>query len=827
MKICLIALAVIALFAMAATADDSSLQVGGEKILYVDCDKGSDSGKGTETKPYATLVKATKQAKSGVTLRIKVKGTCTPTDFNTGDQALVYFKWGVHKNTVLESWGSKKATLSGGLPLKKSAWQKVSGSLDNSLIDSKVKNKLVAINLETYKPDGKNLWYGKAGSAKAYLKKMKMKNAPWPACAVTQPELVFDGEPMDIARFPDNEMDMKAKYPSVWKNWALIGSVKGTESPKKDLGRNKKDSSQFWFFPSFGGRTVGKSQCKSKCESQKECIAACERAKFVDSKKVKAFEEKVAKWGKEPNMFVQGYFGNEWADDWLSVKEVKVLKADEVKEASWKQDKDWKTRPEGKIMTTVGVTFQTPPRYGVGAGARFRIVNALSELTAKGEYFLDVDNAILYFYPPSKLTDNAHLSMLKYVVRTKQDGVTVQNLNIVGAVSQAVYAVEPGKQVSHFTMKNNHIGPNARGGAATEGFNNLIEGNTITRTGCYGLMVNGGDATTLKKSGNVVTKNLFSRSGRVSRTYQPHVRWGGVGHVFTHNEMKESPHACMYGKGNDNMFENNKFHDCVQEASDMGAFYTGQSLVQRGNTVRRNSFWNNHNVVEPFLRKSHVACVYLDDMQAGYDVYENTMVNSQYAYCSNGGRDNKFTKNVIVHCHDAILLNNAGQAWGFLNERCNASLAEGKKESEMPRYIKEMHKVKYDKPPYNKYKGILTPLAKCDGGKPFVYKKNMGDADKQNPKKCHDSCAPEGNLFTENQYCEVDHWSTYKPEDLAKWAPANPTKDFGNKKLKGGNCKDCKKDPANCMAYVNGKGGKKGKGGEELLEALTSDIANE
>merc|ERR1711998_798926 len=215
---------------------------------------------------------------------------------------------------------------------------------------------------------------------------------------------------------------------------------------------------------------------------------------------------------------------------------------------------------------------------------------------------------------------------------------------------------------------------------------------------------------------------------------------------------------------------------------------------------------NNHGVVEPFLRKSHVACVYLDDMQAGYDVYENTMVNSQYAYCSNGGRDNKFTKNVIVHCHDAILLNNAGQAWGFLNERCNASLAEGKKESEMPRYIKEMHK------------------AKCDGGKPFVYKKNMGDADKQNPKKCHDSCAPEGNLFTENQYCEVDHWSTYKPEDLAKWAPANPTKDFGNKKLKGKDCKKCKKDPANCKAHIKRKSG---KGGEELLEALTSDIASE
>merc|ERR1712022_71505 len=336
-------------------------------------------------------------------------------------------------------------------------------------------------------------------------------------------------------------------------------------------------------------------------------------------------------------------------------------------------------------------------------------------------------------------------------------------------------------------MKNNHIGPNARGGAATDGFNNHIEGNTITRTGCYGLMVNGGDAITLKKSGNVVTKNLFSRSG-------------GVGHVFSHNEMKESPHACMYGKGNDNMFENNKFHDCVQEASDMGAFYTGQSLVQRGNTVRRNSFWNNHNVVKPFLRKSHVACVYLDDMQAGYDVYENTMANSQYAYCSNGGRDNKFTNNVIAHCHDAILLNNAGQAWGFLNKRCNASLAEGKKVDDMPRYIKEMHKVKYDEPPYNKYKGILTPLAKCDGGKPFVYKKKMGDADKQNPKKCHDSCEPEG---------------------IAKWAPANPTKEFGNKKLKGKDCKKCKKDPANCKAHI------KRKSGEELLEALTSDIANE
>jgi len=472
-------------------------------------------------------------------------------------------------------------------------------------------------------------------------------------------------------------------------------------------------------------------------------------------------------------------------------------------------------------MTTVGVTVHTPPRYGVEAGARFRIVNALSELTAKGEYYLDIDKAILYFYPPSKITDDAHLTMLNYVVRTKKNHITIQNLNIVHSLGQAVYAVEPGTSVDNFTLKNCNIGPSARGGLATDGYNLLIEGNTITRTGCYGAMINGGDEKTLKKSGTVVTRNHFSRSGRLSRTYQPHVRWGGVGHVFSHNEMHDSPHACMYGKGNDCMFENNKFHDCVQEASDMGAFYTGQSLVQRGNTVRRNSFWNNHNVEKPFLRESHVACVYLDDMQAGYDVYENTMTDSQYAYCSNGGRDNKFTNNVIAHCHDAILLNNAGQAWGFLNERCNASLAEGKKVSEMPRYIKEMHTVNYDKPPYNKYDGILTPLAKCDGGKPFVFKKNMGDADKQNTKKCHDSCAPEGNLFTENKYCELDHWSTYQPGDLAKWAPANPTKDFGNVKLSNSDCKQCKKDPANCKAHI------KRKSGEELLNALTSDLLNE
>ncbi len=94
--------------------------------------------------------------------------------------------------------------------------------------------------------------------------------------------------------------------------------------------------------------------------------------------------ERPAAWADVSDLWVHGYWVHDWSDQYQRVQTLDLHKHE-----IW---------PE-------------PPYHGYGykKGARFYFLNVLEELDSPGEWFLDRDNGVLYFWPPGDI-DTAQLS---------------------------------------------------------------------------------------------------------------------------------------------------------------------------------------------------------------------------------------------------------------------------------------------------------------------------------------------------------------------------------------------------------------------------------
>src|SRR6201999_4226538 len=87
-----------------------------------------------------------------------------------------------------------------------------------------------------------------------------------------------------------------------------------------------------------------------------------------------------AAWAQEPALQAVGYWRYDWADESIEIDKVDSAKG---------------------VLTLRG----GKPVYGMKAGQRVFVQNAMSELDAPGEWYLDRATAMLYFWPPAPLHD--------------------------------------------------------------------------------------------------------------------------------------------------------------------------------------------------------------------------------------------------------------------------------------------------------------------------------------------------------------------------------------------------------------------------------------
>lgn len=341
--------------------------------------------------------------------------------------------------------------------------------------------------------------------------------------------------------------------------------------------------------------------------------------------------DRPSRWTSAPAVWLYGYWCFDWASETIQVKSIDTEKHH--------------------------ITLSKPHVYGIGSGnpaeRRFCALNLLEELDMPGEYYIDRENARLYFWPPGPIKKGSvTLSLLQEPVIQLKD-VNYVDISVldIGCCAGNGIQVEGGNAV-HIRYCDIHS-TGLNGIVFKGGKNHHIDDCEVFGTGTGGIMVEGGDRKTLTSCGHEVTNNIISDIGIRQRTHAYNVHMKGVGIRLAHNVIRDAPHQAIGLSGNDHIIEFNRIVNVCQESDDCGAFYMGRNPSERGNIIRYN-YWQDTG--GPL---SHGSCaIYLDDGTCGQEIYGNIFLRAAGgkfgAVFVHGGHDNHVYNNIFIDCNIAM-----------------------------------------------------------------------------------------------------------------------------------------------------------------------------
>lgn len=344
-----------------------------------------------------------------------------------------------------------------------------------------------------------------------------------------------------------------------------------------------------------------------------------------------------------------------------------ILSSDIWMSGYWYNDFSDQSAQIRSISSNGSIKSDVPSGYSVRSTQpynRFYVYNLLQELDIPGEWYFDQSNYTLYVYPPEG-TDMTQNHSIKMAVAEDTvfnfehtSHITMDGLNIQGVLGHAIemYGCDSVKikntEIQATELKVGIIG-NASDGTISKncGFENCeikdVNG---------GISINGGNPETLESQGNYITNCHFKNYAVVNKSYNPAISLGGVGNRVSSCKIEDGPHNALMYSGNDNIIEFTEFTDVVKEAKDQSAIYTGRDVLNRGNVIRNCYF---HDI--PKGSGNPNSGIYLDDLNAGAEIIDNTFENMGWGIFVNGGRDNFMVDNEFINCQNGIIIND----WGY------------------------------------------------------------------------------------------------------------------------------------------------------------------
>ena len=392
-------------------------------------------------------------------------------------------------------------------------------------------------------------------------------------------------------------------------------------------------------------------------------------------------ERRPNSWSLENDIYLHGYWTFDWSDSYQRIE---------------------------SIDTTLSEITIEPPHhhYGYTKNQRYYFLNILEELDRPGEWYLDRDNGLVYFWPPEKIVPGSvSVSVLSDPMVTLTNSTHIAFLRFTFACTQGQGIVITGGKdnlVAECTFAN--LGDQAL--TIDGGSNNGVRGCDIYDVALGAVVLGGGDRRTLTPAGNFAINNHIHHFSQWLRTGKRAVRISGVGNIVSHNLIHDAPFEAIYLMGNDHLVEYNEIHSITQETGDAGALHTGRDWTWRGNVIRYNYF---HHLLGPGLHG--VMGVYLDDFACGFHVYGNVFYRAGRSTLIGGGRDNIVENNVYVECSPSIHIDARGLGWaGYYFD------------GSRPELFTKMDEMRYSEAPYSER---YPELLKMYDGDPAVPANNI------------------------------------------------------------------------------------------------------
>ncbi len=340
---------------------------------------------------------------------------------------------------------------------------------------------------------------------------------------------------------------------------------------------------------------------------------------FGSSLAFKIPNEKAEKWCENIDGRIFGFFENDWYDESDRIKNIDKVNG---------------------ILT-----LEHDRNFKAISGKRYYVYNIPYEIDSPGEYYIDRETGVLYFYMPEECSDiSISLFDNSFIDIRNASYLQFENLSL-----------ECGRDSGLEIFNSNNIriqsciisNMKSNGIRARQSQTITVRGCDISNIGKYAVIVDGGNLYTLSASGNVVENNKIHAWGKEYKCYSVAVRASGVGAEIIHNKMFGAPHAAITMYGNDHYVGYNEIYDVLKETDDAGAIYIGKSWIQRGITVANNYIHD----IKSTCSEGNLHGVYFDDFFCGGTVTKNVFEDICGNYASafkGGGRDTAVTNNIVI-----------------------------------------------------------------------------------------------------------------------------------------------------------------------------------
>lgn len=376
-------------------------------------------------------------------------------------------------------------------------------------------------------------------------------------------------------------------------------------------------------------------------------------------------------WAGQKDVWFQGTFMYGYADDNILVESIDTQKRQ--------------------------VKLAKPSMYGVGGGRDFRqyvAYNILDELDSPGEWYVDKESGMLYFWPPDDMqAGSVMVSILEdpiiclegtsyvtirdltvevgrgigiYIERGTNNliaGCTVRNVGTSG-----IFMGQGAKQTFPFVTHDDYEGvPISRRIGNLQGHiykytqwdrkagtNHGILSCDVYNTGSGGIYLSGGSKRKLIPGNNYVENCKVFNYNRRNKFLWSGININGCGNRISHCEIFNSEWQGIYVHGNEHLFEYNNIHHVTLNSDDTSPWYIGRDPSDRGNIIRYNYI---HHCGNPDRMNMGIYC---DDSSTDVLVYGNVfykMSTKHGVLFTNSGWDLKMKNNIIIDpiSHTAVI----------------------------------------------------------------------------------------------------------------------------------------------------------------------------
>lgn len=365
-------------------------------------------------------------------------------------------------------------------------------------------------------------------------------------------------------------------------------------------------------------------------------------------------ESNITRWGAAKDVRIGGYFQNDYN---FERPRVEVINAE-----------------ERTIKLPSGTTIS-------GANRRFYVYNLLEELDMPGEWYIDPESFLLYYYPPTMVSNETlEISVLGEAMFKLKDVhfVNFENLEFAQMRFRG-FELPSCTDIGFYgcvfsDIKNSAIRDFSdvygeyRSTPNTYRF--TIKDCIFKNIGWTTIVIKGGDETTLEESGHLIENCYFSGIGTEIISYVPSVSSEGVGNVIRNCTFHNAGSHLITPDGSLHKIYNNELFDACKEVHDSGAIYDGRNLYTRGVEIANNYI---HHVKSLDKTIGEIACgVYMDDRLSEWYIHHNIFEGMSRGVFMNTGNDAEIHDNIFINNDVGVRISGAKGQWQNLKEAAKA-----------------------------------------------------------------------------------------------------------------------------------------------------------